>query len=151
MGQESSKISFHYLTTAFSFPHRRQLKAFLLQQLKKEGKTVAAINYIFCNDAYLLEINLQYLNHATYTDIITFELSEPGQPLVADIYISVERVKENARIFHSSFRQELHRVIFHGILHLTGYKDKTKADAAVMRAKEEAYLSLYFVSRSTVS
>ena len=117
-------IQFHYLVPAFFFPRRNGLKSFLLKQLKKEGKGVEAINYIFCDDAYLLQVNQQYLNHNTHTDIITFELSPKGQPLIADIYISVERVKENAAAFHTSFIKELHRVIFHGALHLAGYKDK---------------------------
>jgi probable rRNA maturation factor len=144
------KIKFHFLSGRFHFDNRTELKAFLLRQLKKEGRSVEAINYIFCDDKYLLEMNRQYLKHDSYTDIITFELSSKGQPLVSDIYISTERVQENARLYKSSFKVELHRVIFHGALHLAGYKDKNKEQARVMREKEELYLKKYLVPRGTL-
>lgn len=147
----TDKVQFHYLYKRFYFPNRQKVKVFLLQQLKAEGKSVDSINYIFCDDSYLLQINQQYLKHDTLTDIVTFELSPKGQPLLSDIYISVERVKENATHFKTSFLQELHRVIFHGILHLAGYKDKTKADSELMRSKEDEWLRKYAVSRNTVS
>jgi rRNA maturation RNase YbeY len=102
----------------------------------RDGKEVEAINYVFCNDEYLLGINQEYLRHDTLTDIITFELSGPGQPLLADIFISVERVRENAANFKVSFLSEIRRVIFHGVLHLAGYKDKKKEDKKRMREKE---------------
>jgi len=111
--------------------------------LKKQGKRVEAINYIFCTDEYLLDLNRQHLNHDTFTDIITFELSDKNQPLVSDVYISIHRVRENARSFSTSFNDELHRVIFHGALHLAGYKDKSKKDSALMRQMENKWLSLY--------
>ncbi|HVF82414.1 MAG TPA: rRNA maturation RNase YbeY, partial [Flavisolibacter sp.] len=111
------------------------------------GKSVDAINYIFCNDEYMLSINKEYLNHDNYTDIITFELSEKGEPVLSDIYISFDRIKENAKIFKTSIMEELHRVIFHGALHLCGFKDKSVADAAAMRQQEDLCLSEYFVSR----
>lgn len=148
MANTLDKIQFHYLHNSFHFKKRREVKAFLLKSLSREGRKVEAINYIFCDDAYLFQINKQYLNHDTFTDIVTFELSPKLQPLVADIYISVERVKENASIFKTSFFKELHRVIFHGALHLCGFKDKTKEQAAVMRRKEDELLQLYF-SRGT--
>jgi rRNA maturation RNase YbeY len=151
MEKAQQTIRFHYLVPAFHFPDRNKLKSFLLKQLNKEGKRVEAINYIFCDDAYLLQINQQYLNHDTFTDIITFELSPKGQPLVADIYISIGRVRENASVFQTTFQKEFHRVIFHGMLHLVGYKDKTNAESKQMRVKEGEYLELYFVSRDTVS
>src|SRR6202000_2206007 len=100
-------------------------------------------------DDYLREINRQYLDHDYYTDIITFDLSEKGQSINAEIYISVDRVRENARKFGSSLRQELHRVIFHGALHLCGYKDKTSAQEKEIRKMEEKYLPLW--RRSTCS
>lgn len=151
MQEALEAIRFHYLVPSFYFPNRNRLKAFLLEQLSKEGKEVEAINYIFCDDDYLLTINQQYLDHDTFTDIITFELSPKAHPLVSDIYISVERVKENAAQFDSRFTRELHRVIFHGCLHLAGYKDKTKSDEQLMRTKENEWLDTYFVPRSTVS
>lgn len=139
----TDKIRFHFLVSRFNFSNRNALKAYLLKQLKKEGKEVEAINYIFCTDDYLLEMNRQYLNHNTFTDIITFELSPKGRPLLADIYISVERVRENSRQFQTSFRKELHRVVFHGALHLVGYKDKNKKQSREMRFAEERWLNKY--------
>lgn len=103
-----------------------------------------SLTYIFCNDAYLLEINQDFLNHDTYTDIITFDLSEMKNELVGEIYISIERVRENADKFHTPYKVELHRVIFHGALHLCGFKDKTKTDKEVMRRKEDLCLKEYF-------
>jgi len=149
MRKENAAIHFHYLTKAFNFKNRTHLKSFLKTTAKKEGKTINTINYIFCDDNYLLSINQQYLNHDTLTDIITFELSGKKEPLLSDIYISVDRVKENASIYNTTFTHELHRVIFHGLLHLCGYKDKTKKDAELMRSKEAYYLNKYFVPRGT--
>lgn len=142
-------IAFHYLTPVSFLRHRQQLKQFLLRQAHVEGKSIEHINYIFCTDDYLLSINQQYLRHDTYTDIVTFELNSPNQPLLSDIYISIDRVRENASLYGVSRSHELHRVIFHGLLHLCGYKDKKKADSALMRNKEQAYLSQYFVPRGT--
>ena|ERR1700748_2716921 len=123
---------------------RARLKAFLPSLFKKEKKQLSEIRYIFCSDDYLLDINKQYLQHDYYTDIITFDLSEPGQPINAEIYISVDRVRDNARNFHTSLKRELHRVIFHGALHLCGYKDKSQEEEKIMRQKEEKYLEIYF-------
>jgi rRNA maturation RNase YbeY len=117
--------------------------------VRKERKKVDALNYIFCTDDYLLEINKKYLNHDNYTDIITFELSSKDQPLLSDIYISSERVRDNASMFKTSFSRELHRVIFHGALHLCGYDDKKREQALLMREMENVYLSQYFISRGT--
>ena len=103
-------------------------------------KTERKINYIFCSDEYLLDINLEYLNHDTYTDIISFDYSV-GKELHGDIYISIERVVDNAKDFNSEFIDELHRVMIHGILHYCGYKDKTEADETVMRKRENDYLA----------
>lgn len=137
-------IHFHFLKGSNSLSQRGHLKSFISTLFKKEGKRLGEISYIFCSDDYLLEINRQYLKHDYYTDIITFGLSEPGQPINAEIYISVDRVKENAGEFKTSFKRELHRVIFHGVLHLCGYKDKKKEDVALMRKMEEKYLNQYF-------
>ena len=151
MKGKTDDIQFHYLTQGFSLKHRTALKAFILDLFEREGKEVDTLNYIFCDDEYLLGINQQYLNHDTYTDIVTFELSGKGEPVISDIYISVERVRANAGTFGTSFTHELHRVIFHGALHLSGYKDKSKEQAKLMRSKEEEYLNRYFVPRDTVS
>jgi probable rRNA maturation factor len=115
--------------------------------VKKEGKQLAELQYIFCSDEYLLAINREFLHHDFFTDIITFDLSEKGQPINAEIYISVDRVGENAADYSSSFKKELHRVIFHGALHLCGYKDKKPKDVQLMRQMEDEWLVLY--SRST--
>lgn len=137
-------IQFHFLMGSSSLSQRRHLRSFVASLFKKEGKKLDEIQYIFCSDDYLLEINRQYLKHDYYTDIITFGLSDPGQPINAEIYISVDRVKENAREFKTSFKRELHRVIFHGALHLCGYKDKREQDQQIMRKMEDKYLGQYF-------
>ncbi|GAA4338015.1 rRNA maturation RNase YbeY [Flaviaesturariibacter amylovorans] len=142
----SGSIRFHYVAQQFPFAHRTSLKKFLLDLAKEEGMGVEAINYIFCSDEYLLEINRQHLNHDTYTDIITFPFSPQGAPILSDIYISVERVRENAGKYGHSFAAELHRVIFHGLLHLCGYKDKKKEEQKAMREREEYWLGRYFGS-----
>ena len=111
--------------------------------IRTEGQNVGEIHYIFCSDEYLLQLNQTHLNHDTLTDIITFQYNEPGEPVVSDIYISVERVKENAISFAVSFSDELLRVIFHGALHLVGYKDKTSAQKTEMRRMEDKYLSVF--------
>ncbi|MDX1903199.1 MAG: rRNA maturation RNase YbeY [Thermonemataceae bacterium] len=98
------------------------------------------MNFIFCDDAYLLQINQEYLNHDTYTDIITFDNAEKKGVLESDIFISVERVKENAQNLQIDFEQELRRVLIHGVLHLLGYKDKNKTQEQEMRAKEDEAL-----------
>jgi probable rRNA maturation factor len=136
-------IQFNFLI-ATTLKDRTRLKKFIGQQVRKEGEKLAALNYVFCSDEYLLAINQEHLQHDFYTDIITFDLSEKGQPINAEIYISVERVRDNAADYDSSFRKELHRVIFHGILHLCGYKDKTPKDAQVMRQMEDKWLMSYF-------
>lgn len=102
------------------------------------------INFVFCDDDYLLEKNLQYLNHDTLTDIITFDLSEQEDVLSAEIYISLQRVHDNATIFQTTFHKELHRVIFHGILHLCGFKDKTSEEKKLMRLKEDECIKEYY-------
>jgi probable rRNA maturation factor len=143
------QIHFHYMVDPFSFSRRNLLKSFIRNLCKREGKQVDTINYIFCTDEFLLELNRTHLNHDTLTDIITFEYNAPGQPLLSDIYISVDRVKENALLFRTSFNRELHRVIFHGALHLCGYQDKKAEQSKLMREKEEEYLLKWFVPRGT--
>jgi probable rRNA maturation factor len=137
-------IQFHLLK-AISLRDRTRLKAFLRLLFQKEKVKLADLQYIFCSDDRLLEINKQFLNHDYYTDIITFNLSGANQPINAEIYISVDRVRENALEFNSSVQKELHRVVFHGALHLCGYKDKTSKDQAQMRKMEDKYLRLYGV------
>jgi rRNA maturation RNase YbeY len=101
------------------------------------------LNYIFCSDEYLLEINKQYLDHDYFTDIITFDNSEEDKQLEGDIYISVDRVRDNAATFHTDFDSEMRRVLIHGLLHLVGYEDSSEALKTAMRAKEDEYLRLF--------
>lgn len=127
-----------------SLEYRSNLKLFIQSILKKEKTKAQFINIIFCSDEFLLNINKQYLNHDYPTDIITFEISRDLNGITAEIYISVDSVTRNSIDYQSTKKNELHRVIFHGILHLCGYKDKTKEDIALMRSKEDKYLNLYF-------
>ncbi|MBC9910933.1 rRNA maturation RNase YbeY [Chitinophaga varians] len=125
---------------------KRKLKTFLKDLFAGEGQGLKDLHYVFCSDAYLLEINKQFLKHDTYTDIVTFEMGEDPEITEGEIYISVDRVKENAQKFQVSVNQELHRVIFHGALHLCGFRDKSKTESALMREKEDEYLIKYFGS-----
>ncbi len=135
-------ISFQNQSISFKLKEKTRLKAWIKTVTEKEKHRLGDINYIFCSDDELLEINIQHLNHTTYTDIITFDYTE-GNKISSDIFISIDRVEENAKKFNVSFEEELHRVMIHGILHLCGYKDKSKADAELMRKKENASLKLF--------
>jgi rRNA maturation RNase YbeY len=136
-------INFFSQGIEFKVKNPRKLSKWIKDAVRSEGRTIQEINYIFCSDNELLEINKQYLNHRTLTDIITFNNSEVSNSLESDIFISIERVTENAAKLSQSFDIELRRVMIHGILHLTGYGDKSPSQKAQMRKKEEAYLSLY--------
>ena len=137
------KINFQKADSALTLTSKTELKAFIESLFKKEKTALATINYIFCSDKYLLSINQQFLKHDFYTDIITFGLHDKGTPVVAEVYISTDRVKENAATNGVTYTNEMLRVLFHGALHLCGYKDKSKADILTMRAKEDAYLKRY--------
>jgi len=119
------------------------MKGFILYLFKNEGFQVDTINFIFCSDSHLHALNKEYLKHDTYTDIVTFHYSQPPQSILSDIYISVDRIRENAKTFDVPFIHELYRVMFHGALHLCGYKDKSGTDQTLMRAKENFYLGKY--------
>ena len=121
-------------------PHRRSLKGMLNEVFTLEKTEVHRLDYVFCSDEYLHQLNLEYLNHDTLTDILTFTLSGPGEPVEGEIYISTERVEDNARIHQTTFENELHRVMVHGILHLCGYEDHTPGEKTAMRKKEDHYL-----------
>ncbi len=137
-------VKFFFTDKNVSLTDRTRLKAFIKGIFKKEKRSFESLSYVFCSDEYLLEINRQYLQHDYYTDIITFDLSEPNSPLEGDIYISIDRVRENAKSLQVSIQEELHRVIFHGALHLCGFKDKKPADILAMRNAENKYLKRYF-------
>jgi probable rRNA maturation factor len=136
-------INFYNQSTHFILPRKTLIRQWLHQIARKEAYQIYQLNYIFCNDAYLLEMNNGYLKHDTLTDIITFNLSDKSKSIEGEIYISLERVAENARIFSQSKSMELKRVMAHGLLHLMGYKDKSKMDILTMRKKEDTCLSLW--------
>ncbi len=122
---------------------RTKLKSFIEGIFKKEGKKLKELTYVFCSDEYLLDINRRFLNHDYYTDIITFDISGTMEQTEGEIYISIDRVKDNARTLNEPYRSEVLRVIFHGALHLCGYKDKSKTQQKEMRKKEEFYLNRF--------
>lgn len=134
--------SIHFFTEEIPFKLKQslKLKAWIKVAIEKEKFTLKNLNYVFCSDASLLGRNIQYLNHNTLTDIITFDLSEEEGIIEGEIYISIDRVRENALKFSKSFEDELHRVLIHGVLHLTGYRDKKAEQKAEMRKKEDYYL-----------
>jgi len=134
-------IAFEYLKTE-EITEINQNKKWLNQVISNEAKEEGDITYIFCDDDYLLEKNIRFLNHNTLTDVITFDYCE-GNSVGGDIFISIERVKENSEVFKVDFLTELNRVMVHGLLHLLGYKDKTERESNLMRKKENYYLSKY--------
>ena len=131
-------INFNYETN-FVLSNEDVVAAWIAESIKSEEHSLEEINYIFCDDDYLHKLNVEFLNHDTLTDIISFDYSV-GKIIQGDIFISVERVKENASDFEVPFLEELHRVIIHGVLHYCGYKDKTPKDSLLMREKENFYL-----------
>jgi probable rRNA maturation factor len=137
-----SNVQFFSQNIRFKLKNPRKVSFWIKNVVEKEGALINEINYIFCSDAYLLLLNKGFLNHNTLTDIITFDNSEGSDRIEGEIYISIERVKENATKYDVSFEDELNRVMIHGILHLLGYKDKKPSEKALMRKKEEACLSL---------
>jgi rRNA maturation RNase YbeY len=129
------------VTYPLSEDQEKNISAWIQKVVELEKHTIGCINYIFCSDEYLHNINLSHLKHDTYTDIITFDYCE-NNIITTDIFISVDRVKENAKKFKKTFIEELCRVMVHGVLHLVGYKDKTKTEQTIMREKEDFYLTL---------
>jgi rRNA maturation RNase YbeY len=143
MTETKSKILFHFPVGRVYLPDRQRLKHFLVQLFKKEAQKVSQVNYVFCSESELLQLNKKYLHHNTHTDIITFPFHTIGEPILSDVYISISRVKENAQLFKTTQTNELYRVIFHGALHLCGYGDKTTAQKKKMKELEDFYLRLY--------
>jgi probable rRNA maturation factor len=135
-------INFFSEDTEYILKNKLQLKRWIKDTIKAEGYRLNELNYILCSDAYLLQINQQYLNHDTYTDIVTFDNSEKSGTITGDIFISVDRTQENAQTFKVSAETELHRVMIHGALHLLGYLDKKPADKKLMTEKENQYLAI---------
>lgn len=137
------KPKVHFFTEDIEFKLKKKtlLKKWIIESVKSESSFVGELNFIFCSDEYLLKINQEYLDHDTYTDIITFDNSAEEQEISGDIFISLERVNENALKYKIDQQSELHRVIIHGVLHLIGYLDKTPKDKTLMTSKEDYYLS----------
>ncbi len=150
---KSENILFFLNYSAFYLNDRTSLKLFLNTLCKKEGHRINEIRIIFCDRKEIREINQRFLAHDYVTDIITFPFSEEDEPIEGELYICIPKVKEQAREWNSSYREELHRVIFHGLLHLCGYGDKTEEEIKQMREKENYYLKKYFrlVPRGTRS
>jgi probable rRNA maturation factor len=135
-------ISFSTIETTFNLKNKLKIRNWVKAILETEGKSAGDITYIFCNDKYLGGMNEKYLKHNTLTDIITFDYSEKGK-LSGDIFISIERVSENAGSFNTTLNEELGRVMAHGVLHLSGYKDKSPDDKKMMKHKEDFYLTSF--------
>ena len=138
-------INFNY-ETEFTLDNEQAFADWLSAVIESENKNEGEINYIFCDDEYLHKINVEYLNHDTLTDIISFDYTV-GNELNGDIFVSVERVADNAKDFNVSFEEELKRVLAHGILHYCGYKDKSDADAELMRSKEDEKIAMFHVEQ----
>lgn len=137
------KINFFTEDISFNLKQKTLLRNWIKKVILSKGAKLNEINYIFCSDHYLKEVNIVYLDHDYFTDIITFDNSEEENHLEGDIYISIDRVQENSEQFGKTFENELHRVIIHGILHLLGFGDKTDEEAEQMRKEEEISLSLF--------
>jgi probable rRNA maturation factor len=138
-----AKVSFSYADKKLNYPYKAALKSFVPFVFSQEGKSLSDLTYVFCSDEYLLQINKDFLQHDYYTDIITFDLSTSKEEIAGEVYISVDRVKDNAASHSTTFQQELVRVVLHGALHLCGYKDKKKSEIIEMRNREEHYMRLY--------
>ena len=138
-------INFNY-ETEFNLDNEEATAAWLGNVITSENKKEGEINYIFCDDEYIHKINVEYLNHDTLTDIISFDYSM-GNELHGDIFVSIERVKDNATDFNVSFEEELKRVLVHGILHYCGYKDKGEAEEFLMRSKEDEKIAMFHVEQ----
>ena len=140
--EDEPKIFFFLEEVSYNLRKKRNIRNWIIQTAENEDYKVGKLNYILTNDEILVQLNKEYLRHFTLTDIITFDLSEDEGFLTGDIYISVDRARENAKKFKDSLNNEIKRLMIHGILHLIGYKDKSESERELMRAKEEYYLSL---------
>ena len=138
-------IEFNY-ESEFTLDNEQAIATWLSAVIVSENKTLGEINYIFCDDEYLHKINLEYLNHDTLTDIISFDYTM-GNEVGGDIFVSVERVLDNSKDYNTSFEDELKRVLVHGVLHYCGYKDKSEEDEALMRSKENEKLAMFHVEQ----
>jgi probable rRNA maturation factor len=141
-----TSILFFNEDVKFNLLHKKRLRSWIEKIIHQESnKDHFQINFIFCSDAYLHQLNKEYLQHDSFTDIITFDYTEKTNQLESEIYISIDRIRENARLFKVSLKEEIRRVMIHGILHLLGFKDETKDQRQKMREKENEFLTLYQV------
>lgn len=140
----SDSINFFKDSTKFKLEKRRELRKWINNVVNSEKCNIEWINFVFCDDRILADMNNKYLNHNTLTDILTFSFNDSGEKISGELYISVQRVRENASNYKDAFENELHRVMIHGILHLLGYKDSKKNEKEIMRQKENFYLSFLF-------
>jgi probable rRNA maturation factor len=138
-------INFNY-ESDFTLENDEAIATWLSAVIVSENKTEGEINYIFCNDEYLHKINVEYLDHDTLTDVISFDYTM-GNEISGDVFVSVERVLDNSKDYNTSFDEELKRVLVHGVLHYCGYKDKSEADELLMRSKEEEKLTMFHVEQ----
>jgi len=134
-------IHFFEEDITYKLKQKTAVRSWITETIQAEGFKLKELTYVFCSDSYLLQINQQYLDHDTYTDIVTFDNSDIAQTIIGDIFISIDRIRENASKFGVAEADELHRVIIHGALHLLGYKDKAPADKKKMTLKEDFYLN----------
>lgn len=134
-------INYYYENIGFALQNEKLFTRWIRAMVRDEGRDLDELNYIFCNDEYLLKLNQQYLDHYMYTDVITFDNSV-GENISGDIFISIERVAENALQLTQDFQTELRRVMIHGVLHLLGYKDNNEDEISIIREKEDLYLNL---------
>ncbi len=138
-------IQFFFIDVKITLSERRRLKTFIERMFRNEGIQINSLVIIFCSDEYLLGVNRRFLNHDYYTDIITFNLADKEELVEGEIYISTDRIRENALINKVALQNELHRVIFHGVLHLCGFKDKKPNEKTLMTIEENKYLKMYFL------
>jgi len=136
------KVSFNYADRQLAINNKLKLRGFIAELFKQEKIALQRLTYIFCSDEFLLQINKNFLQHDYYTDIITFDLSE-GEAVTGEVYVSIDRIKDNANTLNLPFFEEVLRVVFHGALHLCGYKDKKAADIKIMRQLENKYINIY--------
>ncbi|HEY0174792.1 MAG TPA: rRNA maturation RNase YbeY [Pedobacter sp.] len=148
---KKAPVHFFSEDVKYTLKNKTQIRNWINDTIIAEGQHLDELNFILCSDEYLLRINQQYLNHDTYTDVITFDHSEELKTIAGDIFISIERIQENAKEYKGTVQQELCRVMVHGTLHLLGYKDKGKAAKTLMTQKEDQYLALLETEKAVVS
>ncbi len=138
----SKEIHFFSEEIKFVLPNKNKVRKWISEVFRQERKELVSLNYVFCSDAFLLDLNIKYLHHDGYTDVITFNNADFSNRIISDVFISVERVRDNSKTFNTLFIEEIHRVMIHGLLHLCGYNDKKRSEIETMRKKEDYYLSL---------